>query len=1519
VSWSGTMFEYLMPLLVMPARPFSLLDQTCHAAVQRQMSYANARGVPWGISESAYNHRDRHETYQYRAFGVPDLALKRGLASDLVVAPYATALALAVDAREALKNLATLEQRGALGPYGFYDALDYTRPGANEHPAVVRTYMVHHVGMTLVAFDNALSIGRAQPEGTWQRRFMADASVRAAALLLDERIPRRYVPRPAQSDAPVVMMPAASETRIAVHEVSTPHTPEPHVALLGGNSYSVLLTNAGSGYSRAGDVDVLRWRADGTCDDTGQWIYVKDVASATVWSAAHQPSCTPAAFYRATFAADRVVFARRDGAVDTITEIVVVASEQAEVRRVTLVNRSRVTRDLELTSYGEVVLCPGAADRAHPAFQKLFVETERVNDAALLASRRPRSDDESWPWCVHVVATGADCVGAITCETDRARFLGRGRTVRAPRALDHDEVLSGTVGAVLDPIVALRVRVRIEPGRSATVAFTTAVAATREGALQLADRYRDATAADRALSLARTETEVELRDLDIAPTDLALYQSLAGALVYPHEALRASSAQREAVTLGQAALWAQGISGDWPIVLATIRAPAGLASVRQLLVAHRYWRSKGIRSDLVILNTKGHSYARELHDQLMTIAMSSGEGGVLERPGGVFIRRADLLSADDTALLRAVARIHVICDGVGLGEIVAANLLGYAARTPGQSAAAASAGDRQMHTSVREASSAPQHVNGFGSLTETGDYAIDVAGEHVPPAPWANVIANPAIGFCVTERGGGFAWAENSHFFRLTPWSNDPVSDPCGEVLYLKDADTGETWTPTPGPAPAVGEERSSPRYSIMHAPGLTRFTHTRGDVVTELTLGVPRVDAVKITHLRITNHGTAPRQLSLTSYVEWVLGAQREHTRHQLHTRYDASSGAVLAQNFFAPDFTTRVAFSWMSETVTSHTARRDDFIGRNGNLATPAALGVLHLSNASGAGYDPCAALRCAIVLRPGETRDIAVLLGVAEHDASARRLIERYGAPDAALTAIRDAADAWDDRLSVIKARTPDPEFDSLLNRWSLYQALSCRMWARSALYQSGGAYGFRDQLQDSMALVYAEPAIARAHLMRAAGRQFLEGDVQHWWHEPSGRGVRTRFSDDLLWLPFVADHYVRVTGDSAVWDATAPYLHMRALHAGEQEAYDLPVVSEDTGSLYEHCVRAIERACTVGDHGLPLIGAGDWNDGMNRVGAHGKGESVWLAWFLTATLRAFALYADVRGDATSATRWRARADAYKDAVERAAWDGAWYRRAYYDDGTPLGAAGDAECRIDAIAQSWAVLSGAGDPQRARIAMQSVNECLVRNDSSLLLLLTPPFDRSARDPGYIKGYLPGVRENGAQYTHAALWTVLAMVRLGDGDRAGELMRMLNPLARTRTAAAAQRYLIEPYVIAGDVYAAPGHEGRGGWSWYTGAASWSYRVALEGILGFEQQGARFRVDPCIPASWPGFTLDYRFGASTFAIEVRNPEGVSRGVTAVIVDGERQADGWIELIDDASRHSVQITLGAIPAARGNA
>jgi len=1524
VSWSGSMFEYLMPSLVMRAFPYTLLAQTAEGALARQRAYGASRHVPWGVSESAYNVRDRHGSYQYRPFGVPDLALKRGLGRDLVVAPYASVLAAMVDPGAAFDNLAELERLGALGPYGFRDAIDYTRPDPHQRFALVHTYMAHHLGMGLVALVNVLA------GHLWQRRFHADPLVRSSELLLHERIPRRLVlhkPQEADTDT----LPEVEQELPVVRRLDTPDTAYPHVALLGHLPYSIMVTHCGGGYSRYESLAVTRWRSDGCRDSTGQFCYLKDLTSGRVWSAGHQPVCAPADWQRAYLATDRVSFDRADGDIETRTEIVVVPEDAAEVRRVTVTNNGSETRDLELTSYGELVLAPPDAERAHPAFGSLFIETEwHAWCGAITATRRPRSSEEQPIWCVHVAAAGRERVGEVSCETDRARFLGRGRSTRDPVALERDGPLSMTTGAVLDPIFALRARVTLPPGQSASVAFTTCIATSRAQAFALADRYRDPHAAHRALELAGTSSQAELRELGLTPTLAALFQDLAGQLFYGNTALRAPAAELQRSSGSQPLLWATGVSGDWPILLATIASVDGLPTLRQLLAAHRYWRRRGMTVDLVILNVHPPDYLQDLADRITGAIYSLGDSGSVDRSGGVFLRRKDQLTLEQLRMLRATARVQVPCDGRPLARILDSAL--HDAAPPGNESEAPPSmetrapdrGDAGVVRVVRRigarllaplvapaaepmrrtpAGGAALPPNGFGRLTEEGIYEIRIAGDRVPPAPWANVIANPQGGFVVTERGGGFTWAENSYFYRLTPWHNDPVSDPVSEVVYLQDDETGELWSATPGPV------RTATEFTVRHGPGESSFAQVHVGIATELTLGMADGAAVKISLLRLTNTGRRRRRLTLTTFVEWTLGALREHTQHQVRTEYDPVQQVIFARNSFDPTFAGWTAFHAVTEPVTGYTGSRREFLGRNGSSSSPAALrpgGLLH--GTTGASIDPCATLRAELELAPGETREVAMLLGAADSEPRAQALIATYRNVSLARAALERSVSAWTQRLSVIQVRTPEPSFDVMLNRWTLYQTLACRMWARSALYQSSGAYGFRDQLQDTMALVYAEPALARAHLLRTAARQFPEGDVQHWWHPQSGRGVRTRFSDDLVWLPYVVDHYVRVTGDRSVLDESVPWLRMRALAPGEHEIYDLPEVTEERASLHEHCLRALSRACTSGSHGLPLIGGGDWNDGMNRVGVEGRGESVWLGWFLATTLERYSSHAEARGDGATATEFRRQAAGYVAAIEEQGWDGEWYRRAYFDDGTPLGSAGNTECRIDSIAQSWSVISGAGRPERQALAMRSLEKQLVDQSNRLLLLLTPPFDRTAQDPGYIKGYLPGVRENGAQYTHAALWAVQATALRGDGDRAFELFQMLNPLTHTRTPAEVATYKVEPYVVAADVYTAAGQLGRGGWTWYTGSASWMYRVGLEGILGFSKCGDQLFLAPRAPAAWAEYSIEYRHGRSLYAITMRNGTGLAWETAAVTVDGVAAPTGSIPLIDDGHRHEVVVT-----------
>ncbi|HEX7336800.1 MAG TPA: glucoamylase family protein [Gemmatimonadales bacterium] len=1538
VSWSGSMFEYLMPLLVMRSFPFTVLSQTYQGALARHIAYGRERDVPWGVSESAYNVRDRHQTYQYRPFGVPDLALKRGLGRELVVAPYASVLAALVDPASALENLRVLESQGALGRFGFRDAIDYTRPDSDTDPHIVGAYMAHHLGMGMVALTNVLT------SQVWQRRFHADPVVRSAELLLHERIPRRLVPQKPQDAQLDQAMPEAETERPSVRQLETPATPAPHVALLGHLPYTIMVSHCGAGYSRYEDLAVTRWQSDGTRDSTGQFCYVKDMSSGRVWSAAHQPVCAPADWYNAFLATDRVTFHRADGDIETRTEIAVVPEDSAEVRRVTVTNNSNEPREIELTSYGEIVLSPPEADRAHPAFGNLFVETEWHEWAnAITATRRPRSAKEKPLWVVHVVDGCNECVGAVSCETDRARFLGRGRTARNPISLAEDGALSGTTGAVLDPIFALRTRVRLDRGQSASVAFTTLVATSRERAFELADRYRDCHAAQRALDLAWASSQVELREFHLTPGDAAVYQELAGFLLYGSPALRAPQSELRRNRGSQLLLWANGVSGDWPILLAMIESPEGLPTLRQLLTAHRYWRRRGMMVDLVIVNTHPSTYFQDLADRITAVVYAIADTTSIDKPGGVFVRRKDQLKPDELLMLRATARVHIPCDGRALGKILATAVpdelpdedlddLPEIPRAPARSdsrvarvvqrisasipallAPLATAPTAFRPSRVRTAGVSRKLAldNGFGGLTADGDYEIRVNGDSVPPAPWANVVANRHGGFVVTERGGGFTWAENSYFFRLTPWHNDPASDPVSEAIYLQDADDGDFWCATPGPVPDGGA------YTVRHGPGSSTFGLERDGIASHLTLGIAEDAPVKLGVLRVTNKDDRARKLRVTTYVEWTLGALREHTQHQVRTSFDRESETIFARNFFDPQFAGWTAFHAITEPVAAYTASRRDFLGRNGTAEAPAGLRLESvLGSITGAGIDPCASLQCGLELEPGETREIGVLLGAADSEAKARQAVAEYRNLKSAKGAIGRTVESWGERLSMIQVRTPEPTFDAMLNRWTLYQALACRIWGRSALYQSSGAYGFRDQLQDAMALVYAEPALAREQIVRAAARQFLEGDVQHWWHPQSGRGVRTRFSDDMAWLPYVVDHYVRTTGDASVLDVYVPFLTMRELGPDEHEVYDLPQVTDEHGSVYEHCLRALRRACTAGVHGLPLIGIGDWNDGMNRVGVEGRGESVWLAWFLIATLRSFAEQVEKKGDRVVAAELRSKAAGYAAAVQAHGWDGEWYRRAYFDDGTPLGSRESDECRIDSIAQSWSVISGAGDGARQKQAMQALEQHLVHNDARLLMLLTPPFDKTEKDPGYIKGYLPGVRENGAQYTHAALWAVLATALRGDHDRAFELYQMINPLTHARTPEEVATYKVEPYVVAADVYTAKGQLGRGGWTWYTGSASWMYRVGLEAILGLKKRGDTLLIEPRVPASWPEYSIEYRHGSSLYVIVVRNGVKTERGGVEVTIDGQVSAEGVIPLVDDGERHEVVVTTKAAEALR---
>ena len=1510
MSWSGSMFEYLMPDLVTLTPPDSLLGSTVRAAVAEQIRFGARNEMPWGVSESAYNARDIEFTYQYSSFGIPELGLKRGLGDDLVIAPYATGLASMVAPNAAASNFEAIAAIGGCGAYGFYEAIDFTpaRIASSERCEVIKAYMAHHQGMTIAALANTVL------DNTIAHRFHAAPMVQAAELLLQERAPR-LVPRAVQRAALIKARSEEDDLSLAGgRRISVRKGPTPDCHVLANGRLSVLMTAAGSGYTRWNGLAVTRWQGDPALDNLGSFIYLRDVHSGAMWSAGHQPVGVEAAFSEAAFTEDRVQLTRTDAKLKTVLDVIVSSEDDATCRRVSISNLGKKVRTIEVTSYEELVLAPLDADAAHPAFSKLFVETAYDEDAgAVLATRRRRGPLDPHIHAATFIASDGGPSVKFEYETDRAKFIGRGRTLASPISIINGRPLEGNVGAVLDPVFALRRRVTIPPGVTVRVTFWTVVAASHESIVPLIAKYKDGATFARSATLAWTHGLVELRHLGIDADDAMLFQQLAGALAYSSPALRASEQVLQSGALGFSALWPAEISGDLPIVLVRIEDVEDLSLVRQMLHAYEYWRSKGIEADLVILNEHGASYQQELQTALETLCQSVPSRHRLTRDnskGAVFLLRSDLIQPATLSALPAAARAVFRARRGSLAEqIVRLTARASVSISPPPRPAPVEVSARRVDTSDLE------FFNGYGGFRRDGrEYVIVLDGGQTTPAPWINVIANATFGFQVGADGGGYTWCTNSRERQLTPWSNDPVINRPGEVFYVRDEDTGELWSPTASPI----RDHANP-YIIAHGQGYTRFEHISRGIELVLEQFVAGDDPVKISRLTLRNVSGRARRLSVTSYAEWVLGSSRRATAAQISTEYDSKDHAIYARNPWHHFFPERVAFACLSGEIVEWTADRGGFIGHNGTLDNPSGLAPgITMQSTAGTGYDACAVLQTRLRLPSSGVTEVVALLGDASNKDEAQRLVAKYSGIDAG-AALGATVAKWDQFLGAIQVKTPDRALDILMNHWLPYQTLSCRLWGRAGLYQAGGAFGFRDQLQDVMSLAMTRPHLTRAHILKAAGRQFPEGDVQHWWLEPSGHGVRTRIADSCLWLAYVTAHYVKTTGDTAVLDEAIAFIDGPQLKDHQHEVYFLPHLSDQTGSLFEHCARALDRSLGVGEHGLALFAGGDWNDGMNRVGIEGRGESIWLSWFLITCLNGMLPYAAARGEKERAQRWRTHAGNLRAAIEAHGWDGKWYRRGYFDDGTPLGSSLSEECQIDTIAQSWSVISGSGDQKRALTAMASVKDRLIDEEAKLALLFDPPFDKTNLDPGYIKGYPPGIRENGGQYTHAAAWSVIAMAELGDGDGAGKLLSLINPVNLSTTRADSRRYRLEPYVVAADVYSIGPNRGRGGWSWYTGAAGWIYRAALEHVLGVRKEGDFLIVQPCIPREWPGFEVTYIDGTSSYHIVVTNPAGVSRGVVAVACNGSPfdirdDMSVTIPLNADGTSQEIIVTMGASPA-----
>lgn len=1498
ISWSGSMFEYLMPLIIMPTYDRTLLDQTYKAAVAGQIEYGKICGVPWGMSESGYNAVDVNMNYQYRAFGVPKLGLKQGLGSEIVVAPYASLMALMIDAEAACVNLEKLESIGLMGEFGFYEAIDFTlhRLPRNKESEIIKSFMTHHQGMGF------LSLAYLLLDRPMQKRFESVPMFKAAELLLQERIPKN-TPLYSHNGDEISAQQKNIEGRVSTLRIfDNPNTDFPEVQLLTNGRYNVMINNAGGGYSRWKDLAVTRWRQDTTCDPWGSFCYLRDSETGDLWSATYQPTLKKPDFYEAIFSEGRAEFRRRNFGIESYNEIAVSPEDDIELRRVRLTNRSKKRRTIEVTSYAEVVLATQESDALHPVFSNLFVQTEILNQqSAIMCTRRPRSKDELSAYMFHLMVVRGVERGEASFETDRMKFTGRGNSIADPVALKNKGSLSNSSGSVLDPIIAIRYQISLEPGDSAIIDMVTGMSDDRDLALNLIEKYHDQRLADRVFDLAWTHNQVVLSQHNMTDSDVVLYIRLANSIIYNNPSFRADPGIVIKNRRGQSDLWSHAVSGDIPIVLLKIADSSNIELVNQLLLAHAYWKMKGLIVDLVIWNEDHAGYRQLLHDQILSLINSGTEANMIGCKGGIFVHPADRISNEDRLLFQAVASV-IISDRRGTlkeqlnRRIISDNPLPLFNKTK----------NRSQEIPVKMV---PRDdlvlFNGTGGFTHDGrEYIITSDIEKTTPAPWVNVISNPIFGTVISESGSSYTWNENAHEFRLTPWNNDPVSNASGECFYIRDEETGYFWSPSPFPVRGVTP------YICRHGFGYSVFEHSEDGIISELWVYVAIDASIKFSVLKLRNRSDRTRRISVTGYVEWVLGDLSSKTAKHIVTETDAKSGAIMARNHYNTEFKGRTAFFDTDHDKRTFTCSRSEFIGRNRNLKDPAAMHNQNLSNKTGAVLDPCAAIQIEVELAPGQKQEIVFRLGVVvsrrEDDKSAT--VKRWRGTSAARKAIEAVWDQWHRILGAVQVETPDKATNIMANGWLIYQTLVSRIWARSGFYQSGGAYGFRDQLQDMTAIVYTEPLLMRKHLKLCASRQFKEGDVQHWWHPPGGRGVRTHCSDDYLWLPLAVCRYVKTTGDTGILDESVKYLEGRPVPDNDDSYFDMPGVSDDSENLYQHCVRSLLKSFKYGEHGLPLIGSGDWNDGMDKVGNLGKGESVWLGFFLYDVLVNFIELARLRNDLDFVERCGKESAEIKRNIEKNGWDGDWYRRAYFDDGSPLGSVENSECQIDSISQSWSVLSGAADPGRARSAMEELDKRLVSRENGLVKLLDPPFDITSKNPGYIKGYVPGVRENGGQYTHAAIWAAMAFSRLGYNSRAWELFRIINPVNHSLSPDEVLKYKVEPYVASADVYAVYPHVGRGGWTWYTGSAGWMYRLIVESLLGIRLEIDKLYVTPCIPEEWEDFKLHYRYRSTIYNIIVKR-NTADEGAIRITTDGVVQANSYIQLTDDRKDHSVIVSI----------
>jgi len=1499
VSWAGTAFEYLMPNINMPTYKTSLLDESARFMLLSQKKYADKLGIPWGISESAFSLQDLNLNYQYKAFGVPWLGLKRGLAQDVVVAPYASILALNFEPREVINNMKLLKKEGVYGKYGFFESVDYTpsRLRNGERKDVVRTYMAHHQGLILLSINNFLN------NNIMQKRFMRNPSIKSANVLLQERMPEKMIvtkEKKEKIDTLKYVETGEYEQRV-YNKIGRSELPISNV--LSNENYTIYMDQFGQGFSKHNDIYLNKYRKTNESFN-GICFYIKDVKNKNLWTNTLKPNISTPSKYIVNFAPDRNKYLRTDGLIDTITKITISPDDDVEIRQIELKNNSNEEVYLEITSYFEPILSRIDDHIAHPAFCNLFLSYEYIEELnGIMIKRRSRDKSKNDKYALVLFFPDEDILGDYEYEIDKTKFIGRDRSILNPIALESEKILQKQMNMTLNPIVALRRTIKIESNKSKKLNLILLFSENREDIIKTAEKYNSKDAVNRIFSLSRAKSIIEARYSNLKAKQINTFQKIAGYLLNSNLIRNFNIKNIDCKNKSQCDLWKFGISGDNPILLVKIKYVNDVETVKELLKAHEYLRLKNVVFDLVILNEEKNSYEKYVNEALLSAVLSSNSSYLLNSFGGIFILDSNNLKKEEKDLLQLVSSMIFDAHRGGIEEQIdeleddiKGELPNYVLEKE----------KRELYKEYNNdllALPELKYFNELGGFLENGkEYIIKLNKETKTPMPWSNILVNKQFGTLVTAAGGGYTWNKNSRENRLTTWYNETIEDIPAEVIYIKDKEEKTSWSITLNP------KSNSQDYIAKFGFGYSEFINSNLGISTNLNIFVPQNDDVKINKLNIKNNMSYKRSLKIVYYLNLSLGMDIAKHAEYINIEKDETFNLIYLKNIFKNEFKDEFAYVSCSEKISGYTGSKEEFFGL-GDISNPQGLNLINFSNQNSIGQSNIIAIEIDTEIDANESKDISIILGSTTSKEVAKDVAYKYYKISNCNKELENTKEFWNEHLNVLQVKTPVESTNILLNAWLLYQVISSRLWGRTGYYQSGGAFGFRDQLQDVLGIIYVLPEQVRAQIIEHAKHQFYEGDVEHWWHKESKKGIRTRFSDDLLWLAYVVEEYIRITDDTDILKEEVSYLDGDKLLDNEDEKYQETKESNIKGSIYEHVVKAIDRSLELGDKGLPFMGSGDWNDGMNTVGNKGNGQSVWLGFFLFDILNKILPICEMMCDKERIEIYKLKKEQLKNALNINAWDGRWFKRAFFDDGTPLGSIENDECRIDAISQSWACISNAADNDKKYICMESLENQLIDKENSIIKLLDPPFNNTKLEPGYIKSYMPGVRENGGQYTHAAIWAIIAFCSLGLGEKAHEYFKMINPIENARTKEAANKYKVEPYVMAADVYSVGNLAGRGGWTWYTGSGSWMYKAGIENILGFNKKGNILTINPCIPAQWDEYSIRYKYEQTIYNIEVKNPNHKNTGVEEIYIDNIRSFKNEIELINDNNVHNIKLIM----------